>query len=335
MAKKKAAPTRTGSELPVSLLAEMPRGGHCCTALEFSPGAEYLAAAAGDRKLHIYDVAAGKRLHHRNDHTGGVDALCFSPDGKQLASAGTAKVNRRDAGGEMLIWNVVEGIVLQRVPLVPGKGEVFIGPARFSPSGKHVACVVVDHEDEESHIAIVDPVAGKVTKEIPVDTWGCEIAFAPDGKTLAGAFDDRLVFWPFPAGKPSKVIPRGCKAKSLAYSPDGKTLAVVEPHGVVTLLAVPTGKAGKSLMESPQHLVEKVQFSADGKRLATIGETMHGTSEGEVRVWDLKSGKVVLSFLGRIGVESPQGFPGACALSDDLTCFANAGGKTRLWRVEG
>jgi WD40 repeat protein len=335
VAPKKTSQAGRPTNVPLSLVAEMPRGGHCCTTLEFSPDSAYLAAGAGDRKIHIYDVASGKRLHHLREHSGGVDAVSFSPDSNLLASSGVRKENRRAAGGEMLIWQVASGKLLRRVPLAPAQGEVSIKPVLFSPDGNQVACVVVDYDDGESHVAIVDPTTGKVTLELPVDPYGCKLAFAPDGKLLAGAFKDRLVVWQLPTGKVSKTIPRAGKTKAITYSPDGKTLAVVGADGAVTLLAASTGKAGKSLKESPQHSVAKVQFSADGKRVATIGETMHGTSIGEVRVWDLKSGDLVLSVAGRTGVESPQGFPGECALSGDLSLFANAGGKARLWRVEG
>jgi WD40 repeat protein len=118
----------------------------------------------------------------------------------------------------------------------------------------------------------------------------------------------------------------------VSYSPDGKTIAVAERSGV-TLYDAASGRSSASLRESPPCAVEKVQFSPDGKRLATVGVTMHGDSQGEVRIWDLKSRRVLLGFPGRTGVESPQGFPGACALTSDFRLFANAGKKTRLWQV--
>lgn len=339
MAKKKAAslsktkesPTET-APLPITQLAEMPRGGHCCSGLVFSSDDRHLAAWAGDANLHLYDVLARKRRFLLSDHTGGIDDVAFSPDSRWMASVGERKANRRAAGGELLVWSMDTGTLLHRVPLLADSEDVSLGPVLFAPSGKQIVCVTLDYDNDEAQIVIVDADSGKVTGEIPLDDEACELAFSPDGRTLAGAFDDRLVLWQFPSGKQSKEIGRDARTSALRYSPDGKTIAVAEQSGV-TLYDAASGRSSASLRESPPRAVDKLQFSADGKRLATIGVTMHGTSEGEVRLWDLKSRRVLLGFPGRTGVESPQGFPGACALTTDFSLFANAGRKVRLWQV--
>ena len=335
---KKSASPRAAKELPpettgpITLLAEMPRGGHCCSGLAFSSDGRHLAAWADDGKLHLYDVPAQKRRVALSEHSGGIDDVVFSPDCQLMASVGERKVNRRGKGGELLLWNVDSGQVLHRVPLLKDSEDVSLGPVVFAPSGKQIVSVTLDYDSDEAQIAIVDVKTGKVTSEIALGDETCDLAFSPDGKTLVGAFDDRLVWWQFPSGKQSKEIDRSERCAAVSFSPDGKTIAVAEPSGA-TLYDAASGRQGASLRDTPPHAVSKLQFSPDGKRLATIGVTMHGTSQGEVRIWDLKSRGVLLGFPGRTGVESPQGFPGACALTSHFRLFANAGGKVRLWQV--
>jgi WD40 repeat protein len=323
MAKSKPAPPP-----PLELVAEMPRGGHACSALSFSPDGRLLAAAAGDRRLQVYDVQAGRRLYDRRDATGGIGEVAFSHDGRLVATCGEGK-----KGGEVVIQDATDGSVLARVPLKKGGEDEAVSLA-FSPDGKSVVCSVIDYEDEASYLAKINIKTGKLSGTIPAEPDACEFAFSPDGKTLVGRFDDRLVLWDFPAGKERKTIPVKGRAAKIAISPDGKTIAIVQPQGAVQLHSATTGKALASLAEKNPVGVEKIAFSLDGKRLATIGTTMHGDSKADVRIWDLKSKKVQLAFEGRHGVEYPQGFPGECAISPDFQFFANAGNQARLWRIK-
>jgi len=338
MAKKKSAspstkqPPSKDLALPITQVAEMPRGGQYCAGLAFSSDDRHLAAWGIDGILHLYDVAAGKRKYSLEGHTGGIDAVAFSPDSRLLASLGERKVNRRAKGGELLVWDVGSGKLVHRVPLVPDSDDVSLGPVLFAPSGKQIVCVTLDYDSDEAQLVIVDAQSGKVAGGIPLGDEACELAISPDGKALAGAFAKKLVLWQFPSLKQSKEIDRDERSAALSYSPDGKTIAVAELSGV-TLYDAASGRRSAQLREKPQIAVDNVQFSADGQRLGTIGVTMHGDSQAEVRVWDLKSRCVLLGFPGRTGVESPGGFPGACTLTSDFRFFANAGRKTRLWQV--
>lgn len=327
MAKKKTtAEVETG---PITLVAEMARGGQYCTELAFSPDGQRLVACGYDRKVDVYDVAERKRIATNQEHTGHIDTVAISPDSTRFATVAPKVVGRKEKGGELLIWQAKNGKLLKRTALGPLAEDVAFGPLLFSPSGDQLVCVIDDYEQPE--IAIIDAGTGKRSGSIEIESSG-ELAFSPDGKTLVAAVDNDLVLFDFPSGKQRKVIKQKSKTRAMGFSPDGKLLAWADATGVVHLLDSSTGKPLATLKE-PKPDTQQVQFSADGTRLAIIGVTIHGTSQAPVRIWDVKSKKLLLTFPGRTGVESPQGFPGSCALSADLEWFANAGAKTRLWQV--
>jgi len=315
--------------VPITLGAEMPRGGMHCTALAFSPDRQRLVACGYDRKLHLYDVAATKRIASNQEHSGSLDAIAFSPDSTRFATVGQQKANRKSQGGELIIWQTSDGKLLKRTTIGPRIEDGEFGPLLFSPSGTELVCLIED--DEQSEIARLDPTSGKRTGGIEIEASG-PMAFSPDGKTLALAQNGTLVLLDFLSGKQRKAIKRKGRTRALCYSPDGKRLAVVDAACAVQLLSASTGKPLATLQETRPD-VQHVQFSADGTLLATIGATMHGTSEAPIRIWDIQSQQVRVAFAGRFGVEHPRGFPGSCALSADLQYFANAGNKTRLWRI--
>lgn len=86
------------------------------------------------------------------------------------------------------------------------------------------------------------------------------------------------------------------RANSIAFSPDGKTLAIGsgEPSrsGDITLWDVATGKLTKTFTERHLDSVFALDFTPDGKLLAS------GGADKAVRITDLSTGKVVKVFEG-------------------------------------
>jgi WD40 repeat protein len=63
------------------------------------------------------------------------------------------------------------------------------------------------------------------------------LAFAPDGRTLAGTVDSRFIVWDVASGRELRAFPRewDFKNPTLAYSPDGKMLAFCSSSSSVRL----------------------------------------------------------------------------------------------------
>lgn len=331
--KKSAAATK---RVPISLQAEMQRGGQYCSHLVFSPDAQRLVACGNDRKIHLYDLTTNKRIACNQEHSSSIDAVAFSPDSQRFATISQRANGRAVKGGELLICQAKDGEVLKRDIVGPEIEEVEFSSLVYSPNGKSLAYVMYDGRESwdihETQIMVRDATSGKLTSHSPMLTIS-QIAMSPNGKRLVAAGDGEVLVLDFPETliiRHQKKL--NGKVRAVAYSPDGKTVAAVDNDHVVHLFSTATGRRLAKLSESKLD-VQHVQYSSDGKLLATIGVTMHGDSPAPIRIWDLKSKKIVAAFPGSTGVERPSGFPGSCALSEDFKLFANAGTKTRLWEV--
>lgn len=142
----------------------------------------------------------------------------------------------------------------------------------------------------------------------PSSKWVTALAFTPDGRLLATASYDGVVFWQIPGpgvrdlasalGEATPVRRVGTfNPNGLAFSPDGRLLAILSPHGIDLRDAATGASAGirlasedygtvmeqQSDFESRPARAQCVAFSADGRRIAV------GSEEG-LFVHDLDAG---------------------------------------------
>jgi RNA polymerase sigma factor (sigma-70 family) len=252
-------------------------------------------------------VARLGRLRFR--HGESISNLAFSPDGAVLASAG----NDTSAGYDLLqaakeatdktlcLWDVRTGKELARLPCNMGN----LWSLAFSPDGTILA---VAGASEQSVLILWDVAARKQLRQVrgprhPSSIVPLPVAFAPNGKTFAFVGEDYVLrVWETATGKEVRRL--RCKDQdqvcSLAFSPDGKWLAAGSWNGDVLQWRTDTGAALDSRHIS-RYLVRSLTFSADGKYLATLGESL--------QLWQTDTGKEFPYF------EKPIQFPSAIAFS--------------------
>src|SRR5262249_21340965 len=106
----------------------------------FSPDGKRLAAGIGACDTHgkplpgevkLWDTETGEEVLSLKGHTREVVSVCFSPDGKRLASAG---------GGEVKVWDAEQGTELLSLPGHTGGAN----SVSFSPDGKRLASACAD-----------------------------------------------------------------------------------------------------------------------------------------------------------------------------------------------
>ncbi len=133
-----------------------------------------LAAAGGDREVHLWDLATGKLAHRLALELGRAMDLAFSPDGKMLAGS--------SPDTNIYLWDTNTGAVKS---VVRDLSLSTFGLA-FVPDGKWLFAGSGDYA-----LHVIDAGSGKVTRNLPAQKMPViALAMAPDGKSIVAVYRD-------------------------------------------------------------------------------------------------------------------------------------------------
>jgi WD40 repeat protein len=222
-------------------------------ALAFSPDGKTLAAGGADRVIWLWDLASGKPSDAPAGHRAAVTRVVFSPDGRRVASAGQ--------DGTVRLWEATTGKQVAALPDVPRWTRI-----AFRPDGKALA--VAGRPADE--VAVWDLAADrKVPWPDRRKVFGYELAFAPDGRTLATSTGQmELALWDVVHAEVVQHLTTHRPIRCHVFSPNGRWLASGGDDGVVRLWDVRTGKEDKHFGPRGLGSVLDLAFSADGALLA-------------------------------------------------------------------
>ena len=317
--------------------------GHV-NSVAFSPDGKTLAA--GYRRggfvggVVLWDVASQRRLVERplDVPKGEVRTVAFSPDGKIL----TAECWAAGEGDGSMLWDVAGWKRLVQRPLDVTGGGV-IRHVVFSVDGSTLA-VGYGRDDDTGFadgVVLWDVAARKRLVERPLDVtegYVKEMAFSPDGKTLAVGFGTRegnnggVVLCDVPGWKrlieSPLALPEGA-VWSVAFSPDARTLAAGQSgrdsSSVVLFDMAARERVEWGPLALPEGEVRSVAFSPDGETLAA------GYLGGGVALWDVVSRKC--PFQRHVDITGSSVW--SVAFSPDSTILAGGYGLggVMLWDV--
>lgn len=289
---------------PLKTLKGHDKSVSCVT---FAPDGQTLATGGDDRRVVIWDVASGQKLHVIAGFNENITGIAFSPDRRNLAVAtkkevalvetatwsrkGLATGHEKDVlslafnprlssfatGGEdktVLLRNGQTGAV---VKVLKGHTDNVMALA-FSPDGKILASGGKDRNIilwKVSDGTTIRTLVGESRRKT------LSLVFSPDGKILAAAGDDKSIdLWNPASGKQIRSIPVKREAGSQVFTPDGKILVAAGREKVFFLWEVATGNELLELRAVPEDILALTR-NPDGSQLAAA------TKDGSVILWDL------------------------------------------------
>lgn len=272
------------------------------------PDGLYVAAACSDHTVQVLSMVDGRVVMTVRGHTDVVSTAEFSPNGRQLASAGH--------DGTIRLWDFTAP---QEGPRLVSPSRYMIRDATFSDDNKRLTSIGGDLTTWELTTS-----RSLSTRSFPI-YYGS--ALSRDGRFLAGINIKGRDLFLYEATTGKQVFAESggeFVTSDLAFSPDGSLLAASSRDGMVRVRDAQTGRLLQSLQgHGSTNAPICLAFSPDGSRLAS------GVVNPHVKLWDTGNWQELFSLNGQGGAVRCLSFS-----HDSRYLATGAAGKTiTVWNA--
>jgi WD40 repeat protein len=202
--------------------------GNGVSAVAFSPDGKTLAACGWSWKkcfVRLWDVGTGRELHALAGHEAGITSLAFAPDGKRLASGDAYSKGHYE--GRLCIWDVEAGKLIREIRGTRGAIQRVV----FTHDGRQILAAAdgVHIYDAETGKLVGEPLQPKTR------IWGLSLS-ADDRLLAASDGQSQVWLWVLAGRREFPLTVAGGNGRDVAFAPDGRTLALTGLNGDVGLL---------------------------------------------------------------------------------------------------
>jgi WD40 repeat protein len=258
-----------------------------------------------------------------------VKALPFAPEGRLVDAAfspGASLLATVDAEGTLAV-----GSPHRAVPsIVRPRSAAAHPPLTFSLDGRTLAYVGADGSVERLDVTRPEVKIGPLR---PIGAVPSCLAFAPDGRLLAGGVDGHLVIWDAASGLRRRVSDQADESgiACAAISPDGRLCATGgKDRYTISLWDLDRLRVRARLVDS-EGSVQALAFTHDGRTLISAGRG------GSIDLWNVATARRMIPLHGYYSwMPSVRGL---CVAPDDSSVAAflvtepTGEGRGLIWRA--
>lgn len=279
---------------------------------KLSPDGNYIAVGRTGNNAKLIDYKTGKVFRTLRGHDAMVISLCFSNDGRFLATGGL--------DGKAIVWNVETGDSVRVIRFADRKNVIF--SVDISRDNKLLATA-----DWGGYVILWDIETGKMIRAIsPHDRTGCyQVKLLPNNVYFISAgLDRKLKLIEIDTGEEIRTfIGHTDLVNSINFNPSGNQFITAAWDGTIRLWDIASGLQVRKIA-AHKGGVYNARFDKSGRYIVSGGDDFL------VKLWNAETGELITELAGH------HGGVGDVNITDDLKHIISGSrdGSIRIWDTD-